>query len=526
MQSIHDLEILCYICINSYFKECYWMATIGFEEKLWQAADKLRGSMDAAEYKNVALGLIFLKYVSDSFEEKYEELKQDPYADEEDQDEYLAENIFWVPKEARWQYINDNSKRPEIGQIVDKAMIAIEKENESLKGVLPKDYARPALDKEKLGDIIDLFTFKVGDTESKKQDVLGRVYEYFIAKFASAEGKNAGEFYTPSSIVKLLVEMIEPYKGRIYDPCCGSGGMFVQSERFVENHQGRLDDIAIYGQESNPTTWKLAKMNLAIRGIDNDLGDRNADTFHNDLHKGLKADYILANPPFNIKDWGQEKLLDDYRWKFGIPPSNNANYAWIQHIVSKLKPNGTAGFVLANGSISSGRSELEIRKNLIENNLVDCIVTLPSNLFYSVTVPVCLWLITNNKGENITNKKENNILFIDARKIGYMVSRKLRKFSDEDIQKVTQIYHSWRGTSNKQYEDIIGFCKAASIEEIKNNDYILTPGRYVGLINEEDSELFEQKMERITVDLSKQFTKSKELEGQIRASLEELGYGV
>lgn len=267
-------------------------------------------------------------------------------------------------------------------------------------------------------------------------------------------------------------------------------------------------------------------MNLAIRGIDNDLGDRNADTFHNDLHKGLKADYILANPPFNIKDWGQEKLLDDYRWKFGIPPSNNANYAWIQHIVSKLKPNGTAGFVLANGSISSGRSELEIRKNLIENNLVDCIVTLPSNLFYSVTVPVCLWLITNNKGENITNKKENNILFIDARKIGYMVSRKLRKFSDEDIQKVTQIYHSWRGTSNKQYEDIIGFCKAASIEEIKNNDYILTPGRYVGLINEEDSELFEQKMERITVDLSKQFTKSKELEGQIRASLEELGYGV
>ncbi len=377
------------------------MATIGFEEKLWQAADKLRGSMDAAEYKNVALGLIFLKYVSDSFEEKYEELKQDPYADEEDQDEYLAENIFWVPKEARWQYINDNAKKPEIGQMIDKAMIAIEKENESLKGVLPKEYARPALDKEKLGDIIDLFTFKVGDTESRKQDVLGRVYEYFIAKFASAEGKNAGEFYTPSSIVKLLVEMIEPYKGRIYDPCCGSGGMFVQSERFVEKHQGRLDDIAIYGQESNPTTWKLAKMNLAIRGIDNDLGERNADTFHNDLHKGLKADYILANPPFNASDWGQERLLDDYRWQFGVPPKGNANYAWIEHMISKLAPNGTAGFVLANGSMStSGKDELEIRKNLIEQDLVECIVTLPGQLFYSTQIPVCLWFISNNKGQN------------------------------------------------------------------------------------------------------------------------------
>lgn len=451
------------------------MATIGFEEKLWQAADKLRGSMDAAEYKNVALGLIFLKYVSDSFEEKYEELKQDPYADEEDQDEYLAENIFWVPKEARWQYINDNAKKPEIGQMIDKAMIAIEKENESLKGVLPKEYARPALDKEKLGDIIDLFTFKVGDTESRKQDVLGRVYEYFIAKFASAEGKNAGEFYTPSSIVKLLVEMIEPYKGRIYDPCCGSGGMFVQSERFVEKHQGRLDDIAIYGQESNPTTWKLAKMNLAIRGIDNDLGERNADTFHNDLHKGLKADYILAN-----------------------------------------------------GSMStSGKDELEIRKNLIEQDLVECIVTLPGQLFYSTQIPVCLWFISNNKGQNGKKERKNEILFIDAREIGHMVSRTLKEFSDEDIQKVAQTYHAWRGTDDKSYEDIAGFCKVANLEEIKNNEYILTPGRYVGLANvEEDEEPFEQKMERITSKLSEQFAKSKELEDQIRKSLEGLGYGV
>lgn len=333
------------------------MTSLEFEEKLWRAADKLRGSMDASEYKSVALGLIFLKYVSDAFEEKHEELQKDQYSDEEDKDEYLAENIFWVPKEARWSYINDNAKKPEIGQIIDKAMIAIEKENESLKGVLPKDFGRQDLDKEKLGDIIDLFTFKVGDSNSKKHDVLGRVYEYFIAKFASAEGKNAGEFYTPSSIVKLLVEMIEPYEGRIYDPCCGSGGMFVQSENFIAKHQGRLDDIAVYGQESNPTTWKLAKMNLAIRGIDNDLGERNADTFHHDLHKGLKADFILANPPFNASDWGQERLLDDYRWKFGIPPKGNANYAWIEHMISKLAPSGTAGFVLANGSMSTSNKE-------------------------------------------------------------------------------------------------------------------------------------------------------------------------
>lgn len=504
------------------------MATIGYEEKLWQAADKLRGSMDAAEYKSVVLGLIFLKYVSDSFEEKYEELQEDEYADPEDKDEYMAENIFWVPKEARWSYINSNSKKPEIGQIIDKAMIAIEKENESLKGVLPKDFARPALDKDKLGGIIDLFTFKVGDAESRKQDVLGRVYEYFISKFASAEGKNAGEFYTPSSVVKLLVEMIEPYKGRIYDPCCGSGGMFVQSERFIEEHQGRLDDIAIYGQEYNLTTWKLAKMNLAIRGIDNDLGESHADTFHNDQHKGLKADYILANPPFNASDWGQERLLENYRWQFGIPPKGNANYAWIQHIVSKLAPSGTAGFVLANGSMStSSTAELEIRKNLIEEDLVECIVTLPGQLFYSTQIPVCLWFLTKTKEKNGKNERKNEILFIDARDIGHMVSRTLKEFSDEEINKVSNVFHAWRGTSDEQYEDQAGFCKVATIDEVRSHEYILTPGRYVGLADvEEDSEPFEQKMERITGELGEQFAKSKELEEKIRKSLEGLGYGI
>lgn len=504
------------------------MESIGFEEKLWQSADKLRGSMDAAEYKSVVLGLIFLKYVSDSFEEKYEELVQDEYADEEDKDEYMAENIFWVPKEARWSYINNNSKKPEIGQLIDKAMIAIEKENESLKGVLPKDFSRPGLDKSKLGGIIDIFTFKVGDKESQRQDVLGRVYEYFIAKFASAEGKNAGEFYTPSSIVKLLVEMIEPYQGRIYDPCCGSGGMFVQSERFVESHQGRLDDIAIYGQEYNLTTWKLAKMNLAIRGIDNNLGKTHADTFHNDQHKGLKADYILANPPFNSDEWGQERVFDDYRWKYGIPPKGNANYAWIQHMVSKLAPSGTAGFVLANGSMStSTTSELEIRKNLIEEDLVECIVTLPGQLFYSTQIPVCLWFLTKNKEKNGKNERKNEILFIDARDNGHMATRTLKEFSNEDIQKVASTFHAWRGTSDTQYEDQNGFCKVATVDEVREQEYILTPGRYVGLADiEEDDEPFEQKMERITGDLSEQFAKSKELEDKIRKSLEGLGYGI
>ncbi|OCA91313.1 N-6 DNA methylase [Bacillus sp. FJAT-27225] len=501
-------------------------ANIGFEEKLWSMADKLRGSIDSGEYKNVVLGLLFLKYVSDSFEEKYAELQQDEYADPEDKDEYLAENIFWVPKEARWSFIKDNAKKPEIGQIIDKAMVAIEKENPSLQGVLPKDYARPALDKVRLGETIDLFSFKVGDSESRSKDVLGRVYEYFLSKFASAEGKNGGEFYTPSSVVRLLVEMLEPYKGRIYDPCCGSGGMFVQSEKFVEEHQGKLGDIAVYGQESNPTTWKLCKMNLAIRGIDGNIGSHNADTFHNDLHKGLKADYILANPPFNIKDWGGEKLREDVRWEFGVPPVGNANYAWIQHMYSKLAPGGTAGFVLANGSMSSNTSgEGEIRKNLIEADKVECIVTLPGQLFYSTQIPVCIWFISKDKSKTGKRKRNNEILFIDARKLGFMADRTHKEFSDEDINKIADTFHKWRGTVDGEYEDVQGFCKSTSIEDVRNNDYILTPGRYVGLEEvEDDGELFEEKMARLTSELSEQFAKSKRLEEQIRQALGGIGY--
>ncbi|RXZ00842.1 type I restriction-modification system subunit M [Fictibacillus sp. S7] len=503
-------------------------ASIGFEEKLWLMADKLRGSMDASEYKNVVLGLLFLKYVSDAFEEKHNELSQDEWADPEDKDEYAAENIFWVPKDARWSFVKENAKKPEIGQIIDQAMISIEKENDSLRGVLPKDFARPALDKTRLGETIDLFSFKVGDQESRSKDVLGRVYEYFLSKFASAEGKNGGEFYTPTSIVKLLVKMLEPYKGRVYDPCCGSGGMFVQSEKFVEEHQGRLGDIAVYGQESNPTTWRLCKMNLAIRGIDGNIGEHNADTFHKDLHKGLKADYILANPPFNISDWGGEKLKEDVRWSYGTPPVGNANYAWIQHMVSKLAPSGTAGFVLANGSMStSTASELEIRRNLIENDLVECIVTLPGQLFYSTQIPVSLWFVTRNKAAKGQRDRKGEILFIDARKLGYMADRTHKELAIEDIQKVTEAYHAWRGTNEQSYENILGFCKAATLEEVKGNEYILSPGRYVGFEDlEEDGEPFEEKMLRLTTGLSEQFAKSKSLEDDIRRALEGIGYGI
>lgn len=506
------------------------MATgnIGFEEQLWSMADKLRGSMDSGEYKNVVLGLLFLKYVSDAFEERHAELEADEYADEEDRDEYVMDNIFWVPKEARWSYIKDNAKKPEIGQIIDKAMIEIEKENASLQGVLPKDYARPALDKVRLGETIDLFSFKVGDEESRSKDVLGRVYEYFLSKFASAEGKNGGEFYTPSSVVRLLVEMLEPYKGRIYDPCCGSGGMFVQSEKFVAEHQGKLGDIAVYGQESNPTTWKLCKMNLAIRGIDGNIGKHNADTFLNDLHKGLKADYILANPPFNIKDWGGEKLREDVRWQYGMPPVGNANYAWIQHMISKLAPAGTAGFVLANGSMSSNTSgEGDIRKNLIENDLVECIVTLPGQLFYSTQIPVCIWFVSKNKSKTAKRVRNGEILFIDARNLGFMADRTHKEFADEDIKKITDAFHKWRGTLDEPYEDVQGFCKAAPLEEVRNKDYILTPGRYVGLEEvEDDGEPFEEKLTRLTIELSEKFAKSKELEDQIRRALGGMGYEI
>lgn len=504
-------------------------AKLGFEEKLWQMADKLRNNMDAAEYKHVVLGLLFLKYISDAFEEKYQELLNEEYADPEDRDEYLASNIFWVPKEARWENIKKNAKQPTIGQIIDNAMVAIEKENKSLKGVLPKNYSRPELDKTKLGELIDLFSFKVGDSESRAKDVLGRVYEYFLSKFASAEGKNGGEFYTPQSVVKLLVEMIEPYKGRVYDPCCGSGGMFVQSERFVEAHQGKIGDISIYGQESNPTTWRLCKMNLAIRGIDGNIGEHHADTFHNDLHKELRADYILANPPFNVKDWGGDKLVDDARWKYGIPPVNNANYAWIQHIVSKLAPSGIAGFVLANGSLStSTSSEFEIRKNLVNADLIDCIVALPGQLFYSTQIPVCLWFITKNKKAKGYRDRRGEILFIDARKLGHMVDRTHKELSDEDIRKIADTYHAWRGQKDAgEYEDVKGFCKSATIDEVREHEYILTPGRYVGIEEiQEDDEPFEDKMTRLTEELAELFAKSRHLEEEIRKNLGGIGWEI
>ena len=495
------------------------MATIGFEEELWASADKLRNNMDAAEYKHVVLGLIFLKYVSDTFMEKYKELLEEDEDFAEDMDAYLAEGVFWVPEIARWDYIAKHSKQVEIGQIVDSALDAIEKENDSLRGVLPKNYSRPELDKRILGEIIDLFTnINVGGKEGKEKDILGRVYEYFLGKFAANEGKGGGEFYTPKSIVALMVEMIQPFKGYVYDPACGSGGMFVQSLKFVEEHSGSTFDISVYGQESNPTTWKLAKMNLAIRGIENNLGSKNADTFHEDLHKNLKADYILANPPFNQSDWGQPLLVDDARWKWGTPPQGNANYGWIEHMLDKLSQKGKAGVVLANGSLSSNTSgEGEIRRKILEDDLVDCIVALPDKLFYTTGIPVCIWFFNRDK------KHKGQTLFIDARKMGDMVNRRLRELSDEDIKKIANTYIAWQNEDG--YEDVQGYCKVASIDEIKEHDYILTPGRYVGIEEvEDDGEPFEEKMERLTNTLANQFKKSRELEEEIRKQLGGIGY--
>lgn len=498
---------------------------IGFEETLWKAADKLRGSMDAAEYKHVVLGLIFLKYISDKFETRFNELIEEGEGFEEDRDEYAAENIFWVPKEARWSFIMDNAKDPKIGQFIDDAMILIEKENPTLKGVLDKRYARPEIDKRRLGELIDLIsTIKLHNNGEK--DLLGRVYEYFLGQFASAEGKGGGEFYTPTSIVKTLVEMIEPYQGRVYDPCCGSGGMFIQSEKFVEDHQGKVDNLSIYGQELNSTTWKLCRMNLAIRGLDANLGPHHEDTFHNDLHKTLKADYILANPPFNISDWGGDRLKDDVRWKYGIPPTGNANYAWLQHMVYHLAPNGTAGIVLANGSLSSNTSnEGEIRKNLLEADLVDAIVALPDKLFYSTGIPVSLWILNRNKKDNPGfRSRDYEVLFIDARKLGEMIDRRHRELKDEDIQKISETYHSWRNKDGN-YEDIQGFCKSAKLEEIRGHEYVLTPGRYVGIEEVEDDGIpFDEKMENMTSELAELFAKSRHLEEEIRKSLGGIGY--
>ncbi|MCT4620585.1 MAG: type I restriction-modification system subunit M [Marinisporobacter sp.] len=498
---------------------------IGFEETLWKAADKLRGSMDASEYKHVVLGLIFLKYISDKFETKYEELLEEGDGFEEDRDEYTYENIFWVPKEARWGHIKDNAKDSKIGQYIDDAMIAIEKENPTLKGVLDKRYARPELDKRRLGELIDLIsTIKLH--ENGEKDLLGRVYEYFLGQFASVEGKGGGEFYTPTSVVKTLVEMIEPYQGRIYDPCCGSGGMFVQSEKFVEEHQGKIENLSIYGQELNSTTWKLCKMNLAIRGLDANVGGHHDDTFHNDLHKTLKADYILANPPFNISDWGGGELTDDVRWKYGTPPAGNANYAWLQHMIYHLGQNGCAGIVLANGSLSSNTSnEGEIRKNLLEADLVDAIVALPDKLFYSTGIPVSLWILNRNKKNNPKfRSRENEILFIDGRNLGEMIDRRHRELKDDDIKKIAKTYHNWRNIDGK-YEDVKGFCKSAKLENVREHEYVLTPGRYVGIEEVEDDGIpFEEKMEKLTSELSELFVKSKRLEDEIRKNLGGIGY--
>lgn len=500
-------------------------ANLGFEQKLWQSADKLRNNMDAAEYKHVVLGLIFLKYISDAFLEVHEGLEADEYADPEDKDEYIALNVFWVPTEARWDYLQNRAKHPDIGKLIDDAMDAIEKDNPNLKGVLPKDYAREALDKKSLGGIIDLIgTIGLGDKESKSKDILGRVYEYFLGQFANAEGKKGGQFYTPRSIVKILVEMIEPYSGRIYDPCCGSGGMFVQSEKFVEAHEGKLGDIAIYGQESNQTTWRLCKINLAIRGIDSNIQWGNS--FTEDKHRDLKSDYILANPPFNDKDWNAELLEDDQRWKYGVPPKRNANFAWVQHFINHLSPTGIAGFVLANGSMSAGGQEGKIREKIVKADLVDCMVALPSQLFYNTGIPACLWFLSRDKTNSNFRNRQGEILFIDARKMGFMVDRTHRELNDEDVKQIAQVYHSWRGEGG-EYEDIRGFCKSVNLDEVKKHDYILTPGRYVGFAEEvEDPEKFEEKMRKLTSELSNQFKKSEELEKSIKINLKGLGYDV
>ncbi len=504
---------------------------LDFKEKLWEAADKLRGHMDPGEYKHVVLGLIFLKYISDAFLELHDKLSATAateHTDPEDRDEYLAENVFWVPQKARWPELQAKAKTPEIGRLLDDAMVAIEQDNPSLRGVLPKIYSSPDLDKQRLGEVLDLIgTVGLGDPESRRMDVLGRVYEYFLGRFASQEGKGGGEFYTAACVVRLLVEMLEPFHGRVYDPCCGSGGMFVQSERFVEAHGGRRSDIAVYGQESNPTTWRLARMNLAIRGIDANLGPHQADSFHQDLHPDLKADFILANPPFNDSDWGGDRLRDDPRWKFGAPPVGNANFAWVQHFIHHLAPGGTAGFVLANGSMSSNTSgEGDIRRKIIEADLVDCMVALPGQLFYTTQIPVCLWFLARDKRNSGKRDRRGETLFIDARKMGFLLDRVHRDFTDDDIQRIAGTYHAWRGeTEAGEYEDVAGFCKSAKAEEIAGHGFVLTPGRYVGAEEvEDDGEPFEEKMQRLTDTLEQQFAEGERLTAVIRENLASLGF--
>lgn len=507
---------------------------LGFEAELFKAADKLRGNMEPSDYKHVALGLIFLKYISDAFEARHAELLAEDAAAAEDKDEYLADNIFWVPKEARWSHLQANAKQSSIGTLIDDAMRAIEKDNESLKGVLPKDYARPALNKVMLGELIDLVSgIALNEGNDKSKDVLGRVYEYFLGQFAGAEGKRGGEFYTPRSVVRTLVEMLEPYSGRIYDPCCGSGGMFVQSEKFVAEHGGRIGDIAIYGQESNYTTWRLAKMNLAVRGIDSDIRWNNEGSFHKDELRDLKADFILANPPFNISDWGGERLRDDVRWTFGAPPVGNANYAWLQHIFHHLAPHGIAGVVLANGSMSSQQSgEGDIRKAMIEAGAVDCMVALPGQLFYSTQIPACLWILAKDRSNGLVKKsklrdRRDEILFIDARDMGVLVDRTRRELTDEEIAKIAATYHAWRGEQDEgEYVDVPGFCKSAQLDEVRKHGYVLTPGRYVGAAaQEDDGEPFAEKMQRLAARWREQQMEAAKLDALIEANLTGLGYG-
>ncbi|MEI6091788.1 MAG: class I SAM-dependent DNA methyltransferase [bacterium] len=501
------------------------------EKTLFKAADKLRKNMDAAEYKHIVLGLIFLKYISDSFEELYNKITEGvgdfAGADPEDPDEYRAENVFFVPPVARWTELHAKSKQPTIGKDLDDAMEAIERINPTLKGILPKVYARPNLDKTALGGLIDLIgNIALGNEAAKSKDILGRVYEYFLGEFANAEGKKGGQFYTPKSIVGLMVEMIEPYKGRVFDPCCGSGGMFIMSEKFIESHQGKVDDISIYGQESNQTTYRLCRMNLAIRGIDGSQVKWNTEgSFQNDLHKDLKADYILANPPFNDSDWAGQLLQNDARWKYGTPPAGNANYAWLQHMIYHLSPNGIMACVLANGSLSSQtNSEGDIRKAFIENDLVDCIVALPKQLFYNTGIPACIWFFSRKRIGNGDRKRTGEILFIDASEVGYMEDRTHRIFSEKDIADIAAIYHEWRKPDSK-YEDIKGFCKSAKMDEVIKHNFVLTPGRYVGIKDEiDDGILFEDKMAELTKKLAEQMAEEKRLDEEIKTQLKNIGF--
>jgi type I restriction enzyme M protein len=503
-------------------------ANLGFEAHLFRAADKLRGNMEPSDYKHVVLGLIFLKHISDSFEARRAALLTDYPEGAEDPDEYRSENVFWVPQPARWSHLRGNAKQPGIGRLIDAAMIEIEKVNPSLKGVLPKDYSRPALNAVMLGELIDLISnIGLGDAADRSRDILGRVYEYFLSQFAGSEGKRGGEFYTPRSVVKTMVEMLQPYQGRVYDPCCGSGGMFVQSERFVETHGGRIGDIAVYGQESNHTTWRLCMMNLAVRGIDADIRWNSEGSFHKDELQDLRADFILANPPFNVSDWGGDRLREDVRWRYGVPPAGNANFAWLQHILHHLGPTGTAGVVLANGSMSSTQSgEGEIRRRMIEGEVIDCMVALPGQLFYSTQIPVCLWFLAKDKSNGIAKDKRlrdrrRQILFIDARKLGHMVDRTRREFSEEDIGRIADAYHAWR--EGAAYEDVPGFCKSAAIAEVERHGFVLTPGRYVGSAAAEEEDVpFPDRFASLQRRLIVEFEEAGRLEHEIRDRLSQV----